>query len=102
MRLQPHPHFDIRIDMKAPGFKNDVETGNLDPIATQIGCVDGYEKLLYDACDDDQSNFVHSEEVLESWRIVDDLLCTGNIVLFALFHISTPVALGVHNTKQIL
>ena len=25
----------------------------------------------------DQSHFVHSEEVLESWRIVNDLLCTG-------------------------
>ena len=25
----------------------------------------------------DQSHFVHSEEVVESWRIVDDLLCVG-------------------------
>jgi len=39
--------------------------------------VDGYEKLLYDALSADQSHFVHSEEVLESWRIVDNLLCTG-------------------------
>jgi glucose-6-phosphate 1-dehydrogenase len=39
--------------------------------------VDGYEKLLYDALNADQSHFVHSEEVLESWRIVDDLLCVG-------------------------
>ena len=29
MRLQPHAHFDIRIDMKAPGFNNDVETATL-------------------------------------------------------------------------
>ena len=40
--------------------------------------VDGYEKLLYDALHNDQSHFVHSEEVLESWRIVDDLLCVGD------------------------
>ena len=40
--------------------------------------MDGYEKLLYDAIHEDQSHFVHSEEVLESWRIVDDLLCTGD------------------------
>ena len=26
----------------------------------------------------DQSHFVHSEEVLESWRIVSDLLCVGD------------------------
>ena len=77
MRLQPHPHFDIRIDMKAPGFKNDVETATLTHRYPDWLGVDGYEKLLYDALHDDQSNFVHSEEVLESWRIVDDLLCTG-------------------------
>ena len=40
--------------------------------------VDGYEKLLYDALNADQSHFVHSDEVTESWRIVDDLLCTGD------------------------
>ena len=25
IRLQPHAHFDIRIDMKAPGFNDDVK-----------------------------------------------------------------------------
>jgi len=78
MRLQPHPHFDIRIDMKAPGFKNDVETATLTHRYPDWLGVDGYEKLLYDAHYNDQSHFVHSEEVLESWRIVDDLLCTGD------------------------
>ena len=78
MRLQPHPHFDIRIDMKAPGFKNDVETATLTHRYPDWLGVDGYEKLLYDAIQGNQSNFVHSEEVLESWRIVDDLLCTGD------------------------
>ena len=78
MRLQPHPHFDIRIDMKAPGFKNDVETATLTHRYPDWLGVDGYEKLLHDALYNDQSHFVHSEEVLESWRIVDDLLCTGD------------------------
>ena len=40
--------------------------------------VDGYEKLLFDSINGDQSHFVHSDEVMESWRIVDDLLCTGD------------------------
>ena len=40
--------------------------------------IDGYEKLLYDAINNDQSHFVHADEVMESWRIVDDLLCTGD------------------------
>ena len=78
MRLQPHPHFDIRIDMKAPGFKNDVETATLTHRYPDWLGVDGYEKLLFDALNNDQSHFVHSEEVLESWRIVDDLLCVGD------------------------
>ena len=78
MRLQPHAHFDIRIDMKAPGFNNDVETATLTHRYPDWLGVDGYEKLLFDALNDDQSHFVHSEEVLESWRIVDDLLCVGD------------------------
>ena len=40
--------------------------------------IDGYEKLLHDAIQGDQSHFVHAEEVMESWRIVDDLLCVGD------------------------
>ena len=40
--------------------------------------VDGYEKLLFDAINGNQSNFVHADEVMESWRIVEDLLCTGD------------------------
>ena len=78
MRLQPHAHLDIRIDVKSPGLGDDVEEATLTHRYPDWLGVDGYEKLLYDAIEDDQSHFVHSEEVLESWRIVDDLLCTGN------------------------
>jgi len=78
IRLQPHAHFDIRIDMKAPGFNDDVETATLTHRYPDWLGVDGYEKLLYEAINGDQSHFVHSEEVLESWRIVNDLLCTGD------------------------
>jgi glucose-6-phosphate 1-dehydrogenase len=76
IRLQPNPHLDIRIDMKAPGLNDAVETATLTHPYPQ-GAVDGYEKLFYDAMNGDQSHFVHAEEVLESWRIVDDLLCVG-------------------------
>ena len=76
MRLQPNPHLDIRIEMKTPGFKDEVEAATLTHNYPD-NAIDGYEKLLYDAIHGDQSHFVHAEEVLESWRIVDDLLCTG-------------------------
>nr|BDD45062.1 glucose-6-phosphate 1-dehydrogenase [Pelagibacterales bacterium] len=78
IRLQPHAHLDIRIDVKSPGLGDSVEEATLTHRYPDWLGVDGYEKLLYDAINGDQSHFVHSEEVIESWRIVDDLLCTGD------------------------
>jgi len=77
MRLQPHAHLDIQIDVKSPGLGEQVELATLTHRYPDWLGVDGYEKLLYDALHGDQSHFVHAEEVLESWRIVDNLLCTG-------------------------
>ena len=76
IRLQPKPHLDIRIDMKSPGLDDKVETATLTHWYSE-DAVDGYVKLFYDALRGDQSHFVHAEEVLESWRIVEDLLCVG-------------------------
>ena len=78
IRLQPHAHLDIQIDVKSPGLGDSVELATLTHRYPDWLGVDGYEKLLYDAIEGDQSHFVHSEEVTESWRIVDDLLCTGD------------------------
>ena len=87
MRLQPDAHLDIRIDVKSPGLGDGVESVT-HRYPDWLG-VDGYEKLLYDAIEGDQSHFVHSEEVTESWRIVDDLLCTGKTVILELtLHLS--------------
>ena len=77
MRIQPNPHLDIRLDMKAPGLEDRVETATLTHWYSN-NAIDGYVKLFYDALRGDQSHFVHAEEVTESWRIVDDLLCTGD------------------------
>ena len=77
MRFQPNPHLDMRIDIKSPGLDDKVQTATLTHPYPE-GAIDGYVKLFYDALNADQSHFVHSEEVLESWRIVDDLLCVGN------------------------
>jgi len=78
MRLQPNPHLDIRMDIKSPGLNEDLELATLSHDYPQDRAVDGYEKLLKDAICSNQSNFVHADEVMESWRIVDDLLCTGD------------------------
>ena len=78
MRLQPHAHLDVQIDVKSPGLSEQVEKATLTHRYPDWLGVDGYEKLLFDAINADQSHFVHSEEVLESWRIVNDLLCVGD------------------------
>jgi len=78
MRLQPNPHLDIRMDIKSPGLSDNLELATLTHAYPQERAIDGYEKLLYDAISGNQSHFVHSDEVMESWRIVDDLLCTGD------------------------
>ena len=78
MRLQPNPHLDIRMDIKSPGLNDNLERATLSHDYPQDRAIDGYEKLLYDAINGDQSHFVHADEVMESWRIVDDLLCTGS------------------------
>ena len=78
IRLQPNPHLDISIDIKSPGLGDEVELATLTHAYPQDRAIDGYEKLLYDAINGDQSHFVHADEVMESWRIVDDLLCTGD------------------------
>ena len=78
MRLQPNPHLDIRMDIKSPGLDDNLELATLTHEYPQDRAIDGYEKLLYDAINGDQSHFVHADEVMESWRIVDDLLCTGD------------------------
>ena len=78
MRLQPNPHLDIRMDIKSPGLNDDLEVATLTHDYPQDRAIDGYEKLLFDVINRDQSHFVHADEVMESWRIVDDLLCTGD------------------------
>ena len=78
MRLQPNPHLDIRMEIKSPGLNDDLELATLSHDYPQERAIDGYEKLLRDAINSNQSSFVHAEEVMESWRIVDDLLCTGD------------------------
>ena len=77
IRIQPRPHLDFRIDIKAPGLDEKVQNATL-TFRYPDGALDGYVRLLYDALNCDQSHFVHSEEVLQSWRIVDDLLCVGD------------------------
>ena len=55
IRLQPNPHLDIRMDIKSPGLDDNLELATLTHDYPQDRAVDGYEKLLYDAINCDQS-----------------------------------------------
>jgi glucose-6-phosphate 1-dehydrogenase len=77
IRIQPDPHLDIRVDIKSPGLDDGLELATLTVDYPADRSIDGYERLLFDAINGNQSHFVHADEVMESWRIVDALLCTG-------------------------
>ena len=64
MRLQPHIHLDIQIDVKSPGMGENVDLAH-SLIDIQIGWV---LMVMRNFCltklNGDQSHFVHSEEVV--------------------------------------
>ena len=103
MRLQPNPHLDICMDIKSPGLRDDLEFATLTHAYPEDRAIDGYEKLLYDAINKDQSHFVHADEVMESWRIVDDLLCEGDqCQIRTVPYVYKPGSWGpMHKTTQI-
>jgi hypothetical protein len=74
--LQPNEGFQLSLDVKRPGegmklvhttldFEYEDAFGELD---------DAYETLLSDVIEGNQTLFVHSDEVKESWRIWDGVL----------------------------
>ena len=57
MRLQPHAHLDIQIDVKSPGMSEEVELATLTHRYPDWLGVDGYEKLLYDTLQINHTSF---------------------------------------------
>jgi glucose-6-phosphate 1-dehydrogenase len=76
LTLQPDEGFSLHIGVKKPGFASDVQqiplafkyTDIFDPMP------DAYQTLVLDVLQGDQTLFVHSDEVLESWKLYDPLL----------------------------
>ena len=75
--LQPNEGFAFHIDIKRPGSPMRLEQiplrFNYDEYF-QGSLPDGYETLLLDVLNGDQTLFVHAEEVEESWRVYTPLL----------------------------
>ncbi len=74
--LQPEEGFELRIGVKKPGQRLALETIPLAfEYAARFGPIpDAYETLLADIITGDQTLFVRSDEVEESWRLYDPIL----------------------------
>jgi glucose-6-phosphate 1-dehydrogenase len=77
--LQPDEGFDLMIDVKSPAEVPRLERIPLDfRYEDAFGAIpDGYATLIYDVMTGDQTLFVRSDEVEESWRLYAPLLESG-------------------------
>jgi glucose-6-phosphate 1-dehydrogenase len=76
LRIQPDDGLSLKLSVKASGEEfrlvpatMDIRFGDQEQRAT-----DPYEQVLHDALAGNQRLFVSSEEVLESWRVVDPVV----------------------------
>ncbi len=77
--LQPDEGFDLMIDVKSPAEIPRLERIPLDfRYEDAFGAIpDGYSTLILDVMTGDQTLFVRSDEVEESWRLYTPLLDAG-------------------------
>jgi glucose-6-phosphate 1-dehydrogenase len=73
MRLQPDEGVSLRVWTKVPGLERRLEQHELRlDYSSQFGeTPEAYERVLLDAIHSDHTLFASSEEVLESWRILE-------------------------------
>lgn len=76
-RIQPNEGIALNLQAKKPGLANETQDIVMDYCYARSNddiTHDAYEKLLMDAIAGDQRLFPSTEEVLESWRVVDDIV----------------------------
>lgn len=75
LHVQPNEGIEIRLWVKEPGHTRKVQQLPLDFVYDQYfsGLPEAYERVFADAFAGDHSLFTTSEEVLESWRILDPI-----------------------------
>lgn len=77
LRIQPNEGISLELQVKKPGFDDEVERAQMDFCYDQTGegvHPDAYERVLVDALRGDKTLFATSEEVLASWRVVEHVL----------------------------
>jgi glucose-6-phosphate 1-dehydrogenase len=74
LSLQPNERVEVRLWAKRPGYERQVEKRSLQfDYQEDERLPEAYERVLLDAIKSDHSLFATSEEVLETWRILDPL-----------------------------
>jgi len=75
LRIQPNEGIEIELFTKKPGYDREFETQKLRyAYASNTRLPDAYEHVLIDAIRSRKSLFTSSDEVLESWRVLQPLL----------------------------
>lgn len=75
--LQPHEGISLQLQAKQPGLGSRLQAVTMDfdyQTAFRRNVPEAYERVLMDAVRGDQSLFASAEEVLVSWRIVEEVL----------------------------
>jgi len=77
IRIQPNEGIILRLHIKKPGYLKKIENVPMDFCYDEhfgINSPGDYERVLVDALRGDKTLFATSEEVLESWRIIEPVL----------------------------
>ncbi len=74
--LSPVPRIALSFHVKDSGydFKTSIKELGFRDTANSIFALDAYEKILYQAIVGDITSFVSTHEVLEQWKIIDEIL----------------------------
>jgi len=74
--LSSTPRIALSFHIKDSGydFKTSIKEFDFRDTEQNIFTLDAYEKILYQAVVGDVTSFVSTQEVLEQWRIIDDIL----------------------------
>lgn len=75
LRLQPDEGISFSVWAKRPGYEHQVSRHALNFSFSDhfTSLPDAYEQVLFNAINGDHSLFSSSEEVIETWRVIDDL-----------------------------
>jgi glucose-6-phosphate 1-dehydrogenase len=81
IRVEPDEGICLDLRVKKPGLGTEVETADMDfryARSFNLRHPDAYERVLADAIRGDRTLFTTSDEILESWRIVDAIVQEWN------------------------